>query len=117
LGARRFGNVEQRSKRCLILDREQFRYQAYLSDLSGQDIKKHGDRPENAILAVRNWLSLYADALLPGGRVIAERHAAFLTELPALLAPLGIAVTDLIYNDYTTLMATWLGDNPWGRLR
>ncbi|MEM1041622.1 MAG: hypothetical protein AAGI91_03240 [Bacteroidota bacterium] len=31
LGARRFGRGRQKEKRCLILDRERFRYRAYLS--------------------------------------------------------------------------------------
>ena len=38
----------------MILDREKYRYQAYLSDLGGQDIRDHGDDPSRAIAAVRN---------------------------------------------------------------
>ncbi|MCH7713058.1 MAG: hypothetical protein IIC99_05500 [Chloroflexi bacterium] len=33
LGARSFGGKVQRAKRCLIIDKEQYRYQQFLSDL------------------------------------------------------------------------------------
>lgn len=116
LGAREFGQGRQQQKRCLILDRERFRYQAYLSDISGQDIKAHGDDPAQAIKAIRNWLSHVApqEVMLPGGKVMAERYDLFLEELPALLEEAGIERDELIYNDYTTLAVGWLKANPWG---
>ncbi|MEM1115523.1 MAG: hypothetical protein AAF845_06060 [Bacteroidota bacterium] len=114
LGARQFGRGRQREKRCLVLDRERFRYQAYLSDISGQDIKAHGDEPARAIRAVRNWLSSFADAMLPGATKMAERYALFLSELPDLLDEVGIERDELIYNEYTTLVVGWQKVNPWG---
>jgi hypothetical protein len=35
LGSKRFGRGRQRQKICLILDREQFRYQKFISDIAG----------------------------------------------------------------------------------
>src|SRR5690606_8765700 len=92
LGARRYGSNRQRRKRCLVLDRERFRYQAYRSDLWGQDIKAHGDDPVKVIGAIRNWLSHFApeDVMLPGGKKMAERYGLFLDELPAMLAEVGV---------------------------
>jgi hypothetical protein len=119
LGAREFGRGRQQRKRCLILDREQFRYQAYLSDISGQDIKAHGDDTIRAIRVVRDWLSHFApeNVMLPGGKMMAERYALFLDELPALLNEVGLEREELIYNDYTTLVVGWLKANPWGSRR
>ncbi len=116
LGARRFGSTKQQRKQCLVLDRERFRYQAYLSDLLGQDIKAHGDDPARAIRAVRDWLSPFAPGgvMLPGGTTMARRYGLFLTELPALLGEVEIERKELIYNDYTTLLVGWLRANPWG---
>ena len=57
LGAKRFGNAMQRRKTCLVLDREPYRYQAFLSDIAGQDIAAHGGEPVRAIGAVRDWLA------------------------------------------------------------
>jgi hypothetical protein len=55
LRATKFGEGGQENKRCLILDRESYRYQKYISDIAGQDIKSHDDRPEVAIRKVRDW--------------------------------------------------------------
>ena len=116
LGARRYGGRRQREKRCLILDRERYRYQAYLSDLAGQDIRDHGDDPDRAIRAVRDWLSHFTPAgvTLPGGKKMVDRHARFRRELPAALAGAGIDPDELIYNDYTTFVVAWLLENTWG---
>jgi hypothetical protein len=53
LGAKRFGAGEQKDKTCLILDREKYRYQKFISDIAGQDIRAHGDDPKEAISIVR----------------------------------------------------------------
>ena len=49
VGAARFGGREQRLKVCLVLDRERYRFQKFISDVAGQDIREHGDDPERAI--------------------------------------------------------------------
>ena len=78
LGAKRFGSGEQREKISLILDRESFRYQKYISDLAGQDIRAHGQDPREAIRIVRNWLSnAWPEAPLPGGDAMAGSGPGF----------------------------------------
>lgn len=116
LGARRFGTARHKRKACLVLDRERFRYQAYLSDLSGQDIGCHRGRPEVAIQVVRDWLSHHTpeDVMLPGPAMMVKRHRAFVADLPLLLEEVHIEPGELIYNDYTTLLVNWLALNPWG---
>ena len=42
-------------KKILILEKERYRFQKALSDLSGSDIKSHDDQVHKAIQAVRNW--------------------------------------------------------------
>ena len=115
LGARHYGPPKQRRKRCLVLDREKFRYQAYLSDIAGQDIADHGGDPARAVAAVRDWLSHFTPdgVTLPGGKKMAERYALFRRDLPASLAARYIVAGELIYNDFTTLLVEWLRTNPW----
>jgi hypothetical protein len=68
LGCKRFGAPRQSKKRTLILDRDQYRYRAFISDISGQDIRAHGGEPEEAIREVRNWLRVASNRTrLPGG--------------------------------------------------
>ena len=46
LGAKKFGRNEQKKKNCLILDKEQYRYQQFISDIAGQDIPAHNNDPK-----------------------------------------------------------------------
>ncbi len=48
LGCRRYGGKSQSKKKCLILDREAYRYRNFISDISGQDIHAHGGKAEVA---------------------------------------------------------------------
>lgn len=66
IGCRLFGDGERRSKRCLILDTERYRYQAAISDLAGTDFGAHADEPEEVVAVVRDWLCSDADCDLPG---------------------------------------------------
>src|SRR5688572_26802362 len=69
LGAKRFGTGKQKLKNCLVLDVERYRYQKFISDISGQDIVAHAGKPVHAIRVVRDWLSDATPASLkmPGG--------------------------------------------------
>ena len=40
LGAKKFGDKVQKRKNILILDKEKYRYQKFISDIAGQDIKE-----------------------------------------------------------------------------
>lgn len=116
LGARRFGSTKQRRKVCLVLDSEQYRYQKFCSDIAGHDIRYHQNTIERAITLVRDWLrnsTKENPAIIPSGKRIFEHYQQFLTELPELCKEVYLEETDLIYNDYTTLVAQWLKGNEW----
>ncbi|MBI2924335.1 MAG: hypothetical protein HYY24_01375 [Verrucomicrobia bacterium] len=112
LGAKRFGGRWQKRKSTLILDRQRYRFQHFLSDIAGQDIKAHGDDPALLIRAVRDWLR---DAVprrhLPSSTVIVGRYAKFRLDLPGLCRKLGLDADDLTFNDYTWVIRRWLVDN------
>jgi hypothetical protein len=116
LGARQYGPGKQKQKRCLILDRERYRYQRYISDLAGQDPKAHANDPAKAIQCVRDWLSHHGSkgVTLPGPAAMVGRYKRFNKQLPAILKAAGIKPKELIYNDYTTFVVAWLKENPWG---
>ena len=62
LGARNFGGHDQRSKVCLILDSERYRYQIFCSDIAGQDIRAHANEVSRALAVVRDWLQTHLPA-------------------------------------------------------
>ena len=58
LGAKKFGNFSNKDKNCLIVDKELYRYQKYLSDIAGHDIRSHENRPDKLIKIIRDWLNM-----------------------------------------------------------
>lgn len=116
LGAKRYGNGKQREKVCLILDSERFRVPKFCSDIAGQDIRSHGGEPARAIRGVRDWLrnaSHHSGVIIPSGARMVQRYDLFQQELPLLCDQLRLDCDDLIFNDYTTLIAEWLKENSW----
>lgn len=85
LGAKAFGGTPHRTKNCLVLDTEQYRYQKFCSDIAGQDPAAHGGDPARAIGVVRDWLRPFSKAQIPGAAKIVERYGSFRAELPAML--------------------------------
>ena len=109
LGARRFGGKQHREKSCLIMDTEQYRFQTYISDISGQDIKAHQNDPRLAVGLVRSWLNdASGRKTIPGGAVIWRRYQSYLAELPDLCADAGLAVDEMTFNDKTNFASEWL---------
>jgi hypothetical protein len=53
LGSKKFGNKIQKQKSCLILDKNPYRYQKFLSDVSGFDIFYHNNNPSTIIKCVQ----------------------------------------------------------------
>ena len=113
LGALWFGNQKQKRKRCLVLDKERYRFQQFVSDIAGQDISAHGNKIRTLIKAVRDWLNkMDKRTRIPGGARMFSRFQEFRVDLPILCASLGETPTTLDYNDYTTFVSRWLRANP-----
>lgn len=55
-GCKKLKGGKWSKKKILILEKERYRFQKSISDLSGSDIKSHDDEVDKVILAVRNWL-------------------------------------------------------------
>ena len=109
LGAKHFGNKQQKGKVCLVLDREQYRYQAFISDIAGHDIRSHDNNPEKVITHIRNWLNTASGRkTIPGGRAIINRWRQFEADLPAMCEKSFIEVDELTYNDRTNFISEWL---------
>ena len=112
LGAKRFGDSRQKRKNCLILDRQRYRFQKFISDISGQDIESHGGRPKNAIGVVRDWPSTASKRQgVPGGAVIHKRFLRFGRQLPRICEKLQQQPSALTYNEYANVVEIWLREN------
>lgn len=113
LGAKHFGDKQQKRKSALILERERYRYQKFCSDLAGQDIRAHSNTVVAAISAVRDWLrSARTSAVIPSAAVIARRYIAFRRDLPAMCRAEGMSVAGISFLDFRTFVVAWLEENP-----
>lgn len=109
IGAKKFGDTSQRKKNTLILDREPHRYQIFMSDIAGQDIRSHDNDPASAISIVRNWLNAASGRkTIPGGAAINSRYQSFLAEFPNICTELQLEVEEVTYNDYCNIVSDWL---------
>lgn len=111
LGARRYGPRSQRDKHCLVLEAERYRYQKYLSDIAGQDIRSHDNDPARAIGAVRDWLATSrqrSERPLPGATAIMRSYNQFEANLPAMLRAADLEQAELGFFDRANLMAQFL---------
>ena len=109
LGCRRFGGAPSKRKRCLILDTEQYRYQEFLSDIAGQDIKAHNDSPNEVVKLVRDWLKAVSKRIsVPGPQRIRQHFADFSAVLPEFCDKLDLDRSDIQFAEYVTMAEEWL---------
>lgn len=117
LGARQFGGGRHKRRSVLILDRDKYRYQKFCSDISGQDIRAHGNTVGGALVAVRNWLDgqMASTVRLPSGAVLRARYLRFRKDLPVMCKEADLSIRELSFRNYCQLVDGWLLENPLGR--
>lgn len=108
LGAKRFGDKAQKEKMALILDIEQYRYQTFISDLAGADIRAHNNNVFQAVRATRDWLTNVSRRDLPSGAKIERLLRDFREQLPLIVERLEFEVANIPYVDYEKIVVGWL---------
>ena len=113
LGAKRFGSGKQKQKNCLILDRERYRYQKFVSDIAGQDIRPHATDSDQAIREIRDWLRPSIQITPPpGGAFLVKRYHLFRNDFPGLCEDLRLVESETTFTDILHLIVHWLSLNP-----
>jgi hypothetical protein len=107
LGARRYGSGQQKQKRCLILDTEEFRYQKFISDIAGQDIHDHGNDLEQLVYKVRDFLRSNGSHISGGSQIYGE-YRQFESDKGPLCRSLELDPKKLTYKDLTNVTAEWI---------
>jgi hypothetical protein len=112
LGCKRFGTAHHKRKSCLVLDRDRYRYQKYISDIAGQDPEAHGNSPEQVIRCVRDWLRTETkDADIPGSGHFVSRFQLFQTGHQEICQRLHLNPGQLTYPDFTHVVTSWLTES------
>ena len=109
LGARHLGRADQADKRCIVFDREQYRYQRFISDIGGQDIHAHGGEVARLISELAPWLRhLPAGTHVGGGQAISREYAEFTDLLPILCAQRSMTPDELLFADFNLMVTEYV---------
>ncbi len=109
LGAKKFGGRGHSSKKSLILDVDQYRYQEFISDIAGQDIASRGGTLKQLITRVATWLRDAArDPKVPGGAAISKEYDQFGGALPQIVAVKDLQPEELTFKDYVAIVTEWI---------
>lgn len=108
-GAQRFGNDEHRKKCSLILEKEQYRYQTFISDISGIDVNPHENATNILITKVREWLKTASRrTTIPSSAEINNQFIQFQTHIRQLCINQGEDYDDMSFIDLVDNMTDWL---------
>ena len=108
-GAKRFGSKLQKTKVIMIFDKERYRFQKYISDIAGQDIKSHNSNPEILIKLVRDTLnSSRINGSIVGANAIIKSYKDYQSKLPKIRRSLKLRKEDVTYADQTQMIEQWL---------
>ena len=108
-GAKRYGDSSHKSKKAIVLEKNQYSYQKYISDLNGIDTKAHANNINTLISILRNWLNQVSRrTTIPGHLKIIADYEAFNDQLPPMLVTSGLEIENLTFNDLCIHIEEWL---------
>lgn len=108
LGAKRFGDDDQKQKRCLILDIESYRFQKFISDLAGMDVSAHRGDFRAMVERTRDWLvTVSRRKSIPTAAILLDSYDRFTAGLPAIALEAGTTLDDMVFADYERLVLAW----------
>ena len=115
LGTREIGKGKLRSKKCLILDIERYRYQVALSDISGNDIASYGKRNqvEKIIEKIRDWFTAVLNPVQSSSSKIYLEYTEFISDLQIELEQLSYSKEDiknLTNTEYIYYTRKWISN-------
>lgn len=108
MGCRYLSSDKQHKRKSqLILDKDQYRFQKFISDIAGQDPKAHQNKPKEVIKLVRNWLKTSSGKNgLPAAAFVQSEYARFRRDLRRISKTLGF--DEIPYADYCGIVSDWL---------
>lgn len=112
IGCKHFGSRTQKGKSYIILDKEPYRFQKFISDISGQDIDAHKGNPELAIRRVRDFLASKSNRMKPGASMMHKRYLKFRKDLPKLCKEIQLEEDELTFLEYSALAVQWINTYP-----
>lgn len=107
--AKHFGGAQQKRKECLVLEKQKYRYQKFISDIAGIDITPHHNSQKKLIIAVRNWLVTASRRRnIPSGSKIYLRFKSFQSGMRRACRQMSLEYDAMPFIELTHNMSDWL---------
>jgi len=100
---------------CLILEKERYRFQKVLSDISGSDIRAHNSDPETLVRNVRNWIFDNVRQGIRSGTKIWQRYNKFLSSFESSVKDEGFTkkdIDEMPVAEFIYFIKSWIDGNP-----
>lgn len=92
------------------MDGEPYRYQKFISDIAGQDIRSHDGKAITAMKQSRDWLATVSNRRLPGPVETERLYKDFCRDLPDILVKLALLPEEVQFIEYVKVAMEWLKD-------
>ncbi len=113
LAAKRFGDRDQKRKKCIIFESRQYDYQKFMSDIAGQDIHFHRKSLKTLIEKLGSWLRRETgDEVVPGGSAIHAEYRSFKKDLPKLCKAAKLKQREMIFSELCRFIENWIVSSP-----
>jgi hypothetical protein len=100
---------EHHRKVALLLERQPYLYQQYISDLSVVGITTHNNDPVLLIKIVRDWLQVSSNRKnIYGHPIIVKEYTRFRKTLPGYVKKLKLEIDSLTFVDYALIVNEFL---------
>jgi hypothetical protein len=114
IGAQEYGDAAQQDKRSLVLDAEPYRYQAFCSDIAGQDIRAHGNEhrkgsPRFGGYSPPRWAARRVSLERPRSSRASTSSGR---ELPSVCRALHVKVKELQFAETRSFVEEWITRHP-----
>lgn len=107
--AKHFGNALQKKKKCLILEKQKYRYQKFISDIAGIDVTPHQNSQKKLIQAIRNWLvTTSRRTTIPPGEKIDSRFRTFQSGMRKACRQRSVDYDSMPFIELVKNMTEWL---------
>lgn len=113
IGARIGTRGKMATKKCLILDKEKYRYRVALSDISGNDIVSYENSPELMVRKIRGWIASIQSPQqkIVSGSFIWDEYNLFYFDFVDSLKKEGFREKDfklMSFSEYIRYVKTWV---------
>jgi len=111
MGCRTYGQDRLLTKKCLILDKDSYRYMRVISDISGNDIRAHNNNDRNLTREIRNWIRITTNKSIPAAKNIWDDFNLFSIDLRKTCKEQGYDSDDIEQmpiTEYIYFVKRWL---------